>query len=684
MWVEADCNLPSGESLVRQIVHGQRWYISRFGHECREAWLPDGFGFPAGLPQILAEAGMGWFVSQKLSWNEVNPFPHHTFWWQGLDGTRVRAHFPPADTYNGDMSLAELLRAPAAADGGARSLYPFGHGDGGGGPTRDMVEAGRRAADLAGAPRVAMEPPEDFFAAVEADPAPLPVWAGELYLEKHRGTFTSQAAAKRANRQGEMALAAAELWSTVRPDGAPWPGEDLDGAWKLLLVNQFHDVLPGSSINWVYRDTAADSTTLIGVADRLAGESVAAIAAAVDTSACTEPVVVFNPGPVPRTERVHGAAVEVPAFGYATVDLAGDPAGAGGPPVEVGDGWISNGLLRVSWDADGRLSSIRDLEHDREVLAPGQAGNVFHLSVDRPAEYDAWDLDRSAVEAYQELGGPVQIDLAAGSEGAACGGIRFRRSFGDSTLDQTMVLRAGSRRLDFVTDVDWHERHRLLKVAFPVDIVADRATFEVQFGHVSRATHRNTSFEQARFEVCAHRWADLSEAGYGVALLNDCKYGYDVRGQVMRLSLLRGPTAPDPLCDVGHHRFTYSLFPHAGDPFSAGVLQAATALNVAVRTVPTTVHPGSLPPTGSYVSVDDPGFVVVAVKRADDGTGDMVIRGYEAFGGHRRARLRVGLPFSAASRADLLERPRHALAPEGDEVPLSLRPFELVTLRLST
>ena len=675
MWVEADCNLPSGESLVRQIVHGQRWYLDRFGHECTEMWLPDGFGFPASLPQILAEAGMGWFVSQKLSWNEVNPFPHHTFWWEGLDGTRVRAHFPPADTYNGDMSLPELLRAPVAHDGGSRSLYPFGHGDGGGGPTRDMVEAARRALDLEGAPRVVMEPLAAFLAAVEADPSPLPVWTGELYLEKHRGTFTSQAATKLANRRGEGLLAAAELWSAVRPDGAPWPAEALDRAWKLLLVNQFHDIIPGSSIHQVYVDSAADHAEIRSVAEALAADAMAALAAAVDTSGVTDPAVVFNPTPYERREDIG----TVPAMGYAVIGLK--TAGMGDAPVEAGDGWLSNGVLRIAWDAGGRLTSIWDIEHDREVLAEGGRGNAFHLHHDRPAEYDAWDVDRSYLDDFEELGGPVDI----GMPGAGGGGqVRFRRRFRDSWLEQLMVLRAGSRRIDFVTTVDWRERHTFLKVAFPVAVRAERATYEIQFGHVSRATHENTSFEQARFEVCAHRWADLSEPGYGVALLNDCKYGYDVRGNVLRLSLLRAPTAPDPECDQGMHRFTYALLPHAGDPFTGGVLQEATALNTPLAVVPTTPHPGPLPPTASFVSVDDPGFVVVAVKRADDPSGDVIVRGYEAFGGHRRARLRVALPFVAAWRADLLERPRHRTPVEGQEIPLSLRPFELVTLRLST
>jgi alpha-mannosidase len=667
MWVEADCNMPSGESLVRQIVHGQRWYLSRFGQECREAWLPDGFGFPASLPQILAEAGMEWFVTQKLCWNEVNRFPHHTFWWEGIDGSRVRAHFPPAETYNGDMSLEELLRAPRAAGAGPRSLYPFGHGDGGGGPTPDMVEAALRLADQAGAPRVAMESLAQFFAAVEDDPAPLPVWVGDLYLEKHRGTFTSQAAVKAGNRRGELALAAAELWSTVAPGGAAWPAAELDRAWKLLLVNQFHDVLPGSSIHWVFEDAARDHAEVRSVAEGLSGTAMAAIAAAVDTAGASRPAVVFNATPYPRDE--------VPAMGYAVVDL--DAPADAGRGLESGDGWMSNGLLRVEWDAAGGLTSIWDMEHEREVVAAGRRGNVFHLHHDRPREYDAWDVDRTYLDDFEELAAPVQADPAGP------GRVRFRRHFGQSSIDQTVVLAPGSRRIDFVTDVDWHETHRFLKVAFPVAVHTDRASYEIQFGHVSHPTHENTSWEQARFEVCAHRWADLSEAGYGVALLNDCKYGYDVRGNVLRLSLLRSPTAPDPLCDRGPHRFTYGLLPHAGDPFTGGVLEAASALNSALTVLPVAPQEGSLPASMSFVSVDDPAFVIVAVKRADDGSGDVIVRGYEAYGGHRRVVVRVAWPIGGAARTDLLERPRHDIEVSEGGVCLSVRPFELVTLRLS-
>ena len=685
MWVEADCNLASGESLVRQIVHGTRWFESRFGVRGRELWLPDAFGYTAALPQIMAQAGIGWFVSQKLSWNDTNRFPHSTFWWEGIDGTRVRAHFPPADTYNGDMSMRELFRGAAA---GTRSLYPYGHGDGGGGPTREMIEAARRAADLAGAPQVALEPAAAFFAAAEADPAPLPVWVGDLYLEKHRGTFTSQAAIKRGNRRAEAALAAAELWCTLAAGAGgdlEWPGGELDRAWKLLLTNQFHDILPGSSIRWVAEEAEADLAESCRVADDLSEAATAAVAARVDTAGMAEPVVVFNPTGFPRREvAVHGGRVfvaDVPALGYAAVDASAAAAAPREGAVETGDGWMDNGHVRLRWDGDGRLVSVYDRDHDREVLAPGRVGNDFQLHDDRPADWDAWDVDRAYFDSMVSLDGPVDVEVE--ERGGLRGAVRFRRRFGASEIGQTVVLTAGSRRVDFVTDVDWQEDHKFLKVAFPVAVHAARATFEIQFGHLERPTHENTSWEQARFEVCAQRWADLSEAGYGVALLNDCKYGYDVRGNVLRLSLLRAPTAPDPRCDRGRHRFTYALLPHGGDLRAGGVIPAGYALNAPLAVVPAgPPRPGPLPPAWSAATVDGDGFVVETVKRADDGAG-VVLRGYEAFGGHRRVTVRPGVPFRRAVRANLFEEATGEV-PVGaaGEVHLALRPFELVTLRL--
>ena len=430
MWVEADCNLASGEALVRQIVFGKRYFADRFGVDCRELWLPDAFGYTAALPQIMAAAGVDWFVSQKLSWNETNRFPYHTFWWEGVDGTRVRAHFPPADTYNGVMSLRQLYRSARAP----RSIYPFGHGDGGGGPTREMLEAARRVNDLDAAPTVALEPPAAFFAAVEADPAPLPVWAGDLYLEKHRGTFTSQAGIKRGNRKGEAALQAAELWTAAVSCDPGGTGHDagvrseLDAAWRLLLINQFHDILPGSSIRWVTEEAEAQLAEVAQRAGAVAGSALDALAASIDTTGLVEPAVVFNPTPFRRREVVDAAGrphvVTVPPLGWTTIDAAAPVTAP--TPVSVGDGWMDNGRIRVEWDANGHLTRVCDLDHDREVLADGAVGNLFQLHEDRPRDYDAWDVDRDYLDhvtdlAGDSLTGPVIIEILG--EGGLRGGV---------------------------------------------------------------------------------------------------------------------------------------------------------------------------------------------------------------------------------------------------------------------
>ncbi len=565
-----------------------------------------------------------------------------------------------------------------------------------------MLEAARRLVDVAGAPRVAVESTASFFAAVEDDPSPLPIWRGDLYLETHRGTFTSQAAIKAGNRRAEAALAAAELWSAVRSvvsgdtpdpgDDAPWPADELDAAWKTLLTNQFHDILPGSGIRWVAEQAVSELADVRRRADALAGDAMDALAGAVDTRGLARPVVVFNPTPFPRHEvvDVDGVAllVDVPPLGYVAAEVPQDSwarsprqAGSSRPEISAGPGWLRNEHLELRFDTAGRLLSVFDRDHGREVLAAGRAGNEFHLHEDRPADYDAWDVDRDYLDNFRVLDEPAECEVVeAGGLRAA---LRFRRRFGASSLDQTVTLAAGSRRVDFLTEVDWQEDHKFLKVAFPVAVRADEASFEIQFGHLRRPTSEDTDFERARFEVCAQRWADLSEPGYGVALLNDAKYGYDVRGSVLRLSLLRAPTAPDPLCDRGRHRFTYSLLPHAGD--LGAVIAAGYALNAPLVLRPATSdRPGPLPARHSFVAADDPAFVVETLKRADDGDG-FILRGYEALGVQRTVRLAPALPFTRVARTDLLERDH----PDGElpvdasgGITLTLRPFELVTLRL--
>jgi len=697
MWVEADCNIPSGESLVRQIVHGKRFFMDEFDIETTDLWLPDVFGYSAALPQILKEAGISSFLTQKMSWNDVNRFPHSTFWWEGIDGTRILTHFPPADTYNGDMSVGELTKGErqfAQHAVSKYSLYPFGYGDGGGGPTRAMLEAARRVADLDGVPRVEIGTVASFWATLRAESPELPVWVGELYLEYHRGTYTTNGPIKRANRRNEEALRAAELWAVAAAsmDGrwSTYPIDALDEAWKLLLLNQFHDIIPGSSIHWANDDCLRDHDRISEATTDVLAAARQAIVDRIDPADMTRPLVVFNAASHERTELIDllddGEAalvsVTVPACGYTTIDLDALPPEAPGG-ITVSERSLENELLRVTWDDAGLLSSIFDKDNDREVLARGARANVFQLHDDNPRDFDAWNVDVDYLDQRVDLTDIVSIAVV--DRTAQRGAVRFVREFGTSTITQTMRLATGSRRLEFDTEIEWHERHKFLKVAFPVDVHASRATYEIQFGHLERPTHTNTTWDVARFEVCAHRWADLSEPGYGVALLNDCKYGYDVHGNVMRLSLLRAPGWPDPQTDQGRHHVSYALFPHAGDLRAAGVVAEAEAFNLPLVAVPAATDAprgGTSPSTASVVRADRPNVTVEAVKRADREHA-VVVRVSEAWGRRGRVRLSTSLPVTSATRVDLLERDLHAMACNDGVVDLDLRPFELVTLKFT-
>jgi alpha-mannosidase len=676
MWVEPDCNLPSGESLVRQLLYGTRFFVREFGRSSEVAFLPDVFGYPAALPQLFREAGMRFFVTQKLSWNQFNKPPHHTFWWEGLDGSRVLAHFPPTDTYNGTFELGEVLSGVRNYSDSGRtrhSLYLFGHGDGGGGPEADMLEVARRLADLDGFPRVRLGTVAQFCESLAEDDHAFAVWTGELYFERHRGTYTTQARTKRLNRKTEQALREAELWCTAAAalDATfEYPGEELEAAWKKLLVNQFHDILPGSSIDWVYQDAERSLAEALAAADHLAGEAEARLAADPGETRFT----VFNCNGHPRAEVVsvgdEPQLVDVPSCGWKVFDRT---SSASGNEVSIRDGLLENDLLRVRWDQNGLLTSIWDKQVEREVLA-GE-GNLLQLHDDYPLDWDAWDIDLPYRETVHDLRDPCEITLEpSGLVGTA----RFRRTVGSSSVDQRVVLSAGSRVLRFETEIDWHEEHRLLKAAFPVQVRSPRATFEIQFGHVERPTHENTSWDLARFEVCAQRWADLGEPGYGVALLNDCKYGYDIHGTVMRLTLLRAPTYPDPSADVGRHEFVYALMPHPGDFREAGVIEAARDLNSPLRVVN---GRGSRSPHRQLFSLNTRQVILEAVKRAEDSDA-VICRLYEAWGGRCSAQLKTSLPVRRAWRADALENERELLELRDGVVELSLEPFKIVTVKL--
>ena len=694
MWVESDCNLAAAESLVRQVVHGKLFMLEELGVESEVAWLPDSFGFPATLPQILREGGMRWFVTQKISWNQVDVFPHSTFWWEGLDGSRVLAHFPPVATYNGDVSVAEVARSEEQfLDHGvaSSSLYPYGLGDGGGGPTREMLERARRLADVDGLPRLEHGTAREFFERTEAESGELlATWRGELYLERHRGVFTSQGRMKRDNRESERLLREAETWSCMLPAGwRAYPHAELDEAWKLTLLHQFHDILPGSSIAMVYDDARRDHARVHEIAGRAISAATRAIADVADSRQAEEPVIVFNaatnvrrevvelPGQQPRL-----AIVDAPGCGYAVHDAAVTAQHV--QVVDTQDDCIDNGVLRVTWDEDGLLTSVYDHQAQREVIALGARGNLLQLFRDHPTDFDAWEIDAGDLRTPMDLTAADSVEVV--ERHPLRGAVKVTRSFGRSRVEQVLRLSAGSRRIEVETTVDWREDHRLLKAAFPVAVHSARASFDVGFGHVERPTHENTSWDAAMFEVPAHRFADLSEQGYGVALLNDCKHGYDVRGNVLRVTLLRAPTAPDPTADRGVHRFRYALLPHEGDLVEGRVTEEAEAFDLPLRLVPASRASDAapaLPATASVVTVEGYGVAVTAVKKAERGDA-MVVRVCEVAGGRGIAVVRVALPVSGASLCDLLERPRQRLAVDGGGVRVPLDPFRLATLRFET
>ena len=685
MWVEPDMNLPSGESIVRQIVHGQRYFEDRFGVRCREVWIPDVFGYPAGLPQVFAAGGMRRFVTQKLSWNRTNRFPHSTFWWEGVDGTRVLTHFPPVDTYNAELTPGELVAAVDrfADHGWSRwSLVPFGYGDGGGGPTREMLDRARRMEDLAGVSPVRLGTAGDFFAEVEtelAHGAEAPVWRGELYFETHRGTLTSQLGTKMANRRAERALRAAELWLAYDRGDA----HELDESWRTVLTHQFHDILPGSSIAWVHQEAeAALSAVVAEVEDR---------SAALLTGLAPAGPVLTNVASVARDEVVIVAAVPdgdgptqtLPdgrtAFRARLSGLGLAPAIALDVTdrVVVTDRSMTNRHLAVSWDGEGRLRSVIDVDRAREVIPDGQRSAVLELSVDHPVRYDAWDVEDWARRNMEALDDPASsIEVVA--TGPLVGQVRVRYEFGPSAAVVTYELRASSARLDIHIDLDWHHDERLLSLAFPLDVRADEATCGIQFGAVRRPTHRSTSWDAAKFEVCAHRYVDVAEPSFGVAVLDDGRYGHGVFDGAVRVSLARAANYPDPHADRGHHEVTLALFPHG--PGLADVVVEAERLQFPVEVV-TEGSAAAVP--SPIVTITGSGVEVDAVKPADDGSGDLIVRLHEAVGDRTRISVGADRPITAASRCNLLEEPEASYEVGDGIVATTLRPFQLLTLRLT-
>jgi alpha-mannosidase len=666
MWVESDTNVTGAESLVRQLVFGKRFFLSELGVETDEVWLPDCFGYSAAFPQLILLSGSRWFLTQKLSWNDTNKFPHHSFWWEGIDGSRVFTHFPPVDTYNAQLLPSELAHAAnnyAERGFGNRSLVPFGYGDGGGGPTREMMERARRTANLDGSPKVTIEAPSTFFAAALADQPNAPVWSGELYLELHRGTITSQVEIKQGNRRCENLLREAELWSTAAMVAGrlSYPYDELEEIWRDVLLNQFHDILPGSSIAVVNDEAIASYAQSAARLEDIISRAISALCGKGTTP------IAFNAAP-------HGHN-GVAAMSGGTI---APPSG----PVSASKSGLENDLISVKLDEDGHIVSLWDRVADREILPPGAVGNVLQLHPDVPNKWPAWDIDPFYRHTRQDVGSPESVTvLSSGPEEAA---VRVEYVFGASRAVQTLRLARGSQVLEVDTELDWREHDRLLKVAFPIDVHAEQSTSEIQFGHLERPTHTNTSWDAARFEFVAHRFVHVGEPGYGVAIVNGGIYGHEVvaieragggKATLARLSLIRSPDFPDPRGENGVHNFRYAIVPGAsvGDAVRHGY-----RFNLPLRLAQGEKEVAPL------VAVDNDAVVVEAIKAADDRSGDVVVRCYESLGARAGATLKPAFPLKSASITDLLERELEGLEVGPDnQVPLQLRPFQVVTVRLS-
>ena len=724
-WTEPDCQLPGGESFVRQLLYGQRYFEEKFGRRSTVAWLPDAFGFSPAIPQLLRGAGMDGFFTYKMNWSETNYFPHDLFLWAGIDGTGVVAHHfdNPGQDYNGNITPHDLLGTWRNFKGKRRhpeSIFSFGWGDGGGGPSEEMLENYARLKDFPSLPRLRMARVDEFFAALPREGSPgeeLPKWVGELYLELHRGTLTTQGKVKKLNREAEHRLLEAEAFATIASlGGAAYPKEELERAWKTLLLNQFHDILPGSSISEVYEDAHRQLEETVETAEKLRDDAVKELAGSTEGPDGGGAMVVANASLQPRplsvllrggagsgrvgvtdaagkslpSQRigdedllVHAPRLTVPGLGRMALLLkAGEEEkSSAGPSVKSGrleDGaFLENALLRVEVGNDGTLHRVYDSTLDREVL-DGRANQLWAYT-DKPRAWEAWDVDEDYELEGEEVSGIENIEVV--EDGPLLAAVRVIRSFRNSKVEQTYKLYAGSRRLDVETRVEWHERQVLLRALFPLAVRSHEATFETMFGVVKRPTHRNTSWDEARFEVAGHRFCNLSEPGYGVALLNDGKYGHSARDNVLGISLLRGPLYPDPLADEGDHHFTYSLFPHPGDWTEAGVTREALALNSPLFAVKTEGDEDSLPEVG-FVETEGVELAPGALKLAEDGHG-LILRLYEPHGARGDCELRFAASVEKAECVNLLEESEgRDLEVEDNSVRFPVRPFEVVTLRV--
>jgi len=747
MWVEPDLNMPDGESLVRQLLVGKRWYKDAYGVDVRIGWNPDSFGYTWQLPQIYKKSGVDYFVTQKMTWNDTNQLPFKLFWWESPDGSKVLAYFPH-DYVNTDMSpvrLGENLKtARERATGLTEMMDLYGIGDHGGGPTRAMLDtASHWAAPGHITPKYEFGIAQTYFSSIEKQIAPeskewnyqsiakgytppavapgqvsIPTWNSELYLEYHRGVFTTQANHKRNMRDSEEQVLNAEKWASLAwLDGRAYPGKEITEDWKKVLFGQFHDLAAGSGIGVIYKDAQKDYDVVRWSTNEISAGALAEADEKINTAGNGVPVTVYNPlgwersgevsvhiqGGKPgvasgaqivesKTDEKTGVSdvklhvMNVPALGYKVVWVgAGARAQRGRESVvdgkESGNSiTLESDLLHVSVDKQsGCITSLFDKRSSFEMLASGACGNQLQFFKDTPKDYDAWNIDPGTLDVP-----PSVIDHADSVELVKTEepGIRVTRHWQGSKFVQTFSLSADGGQVDIDNEIDWHESHVLLKAAFPLAASGPFATYEIPYGAIERSTTRDNSWEKAQFEVPAMRWADLGDGKHGLSILNSSKYGYDAAGNVLRLTLLRSPKSPDPDADMGHHHFHYALYPHAGTWKDALTVRHGYEYNYPLTAVVTTTHPGSLPATHSFASVTPENVVLTAVKKAEDAKG-LIFRVYEWAGKESTAEFHVPAGATGATVTNLMETPEGGPLPvTGDVVKVPIHPYEILTIRV--
>jgi alpha-mannosidase len=680
MWVEADTNITGGESLIRQIMYAKQFFKQEFSMDTEVMWLPDVFGYSGSLPQILISCGCTSFATQKLAWtyHGGDPFPYNTFMWEGIDGTTIPTHiFTDYNSQTRPGNLLDRWETRLQKDGIRSMLLSFGWGDGGGGPTRDHLEFLARAKDLEGLPRVKLSSPREFFADLQHQGLPMERYVGELYFQAHRGTYTSQAKTKQGNRRSEFALREAEFWATIAhtTNGHAFSPNDLKPAWHKLLLNQFHDIIPGSSINRVYEESTAAFAQVITDATITAHAATQALI----NSKVSDSSVVFNSLSWARTELISSSQgyveVTVPACGWTTINnkTRSKAPSKGGHSVKVTETSLENGLLLASFNDQGELISLVDKETGIDMMAG--AGNRLCLYKDIPARFDAWDIDSMTESLRMSTEEPVQLEIALSSD--ELGIIKLTRKIHESTLSQFISLRKNKHRIDFETTIDWQESHKLLKVAFPVNIHANEAIHEIQFGHIRRPNHRSRPFDADRFEVCNHKWTALAEENRGVAILNDCKYGINVLDNSMNLTLLKSALAPDPVADKGIQIFTYAIYFWNGSFGDCNVIREAYEINCPFMMLPGTAGEASI------FDLDAANIILESVKLAEDGSDDIILRLYETKRTLTHCILSTTLRVNKASQTDMLERFQSDLSFNKGKIEMDFRPFEVKTIRLS-